>query len=47
MLERMLPSLQQGNSFVAIGALHLPGKQGLLAMLEQQGYTLTRLDYGM
>jgi uncharacterized protein YbaP (TraB family) len=47
MLERMLSSLQLGNSFVAIGALHLPGEQGLLAMLEQQGYTLTRLDYGM
>ncbi|HBE93320.1 MAG TPA: hypothetical protein DDW55_12685 [Gammaproteobacteria bacterium] len=47
MYQRMLPSLQQGNTFVAIGALHLPGEQGLLAMLKRQGYTLTRLSYGM
>lgn len=47
MARRMLPYLQQGNSFVAIGALHLPGEQGLLALLEKRGYRLTRLEYGM
>lgn len=47
MLQRMLSSLQQGNSFIAVGTLHLPGEHGLLSMLERQGHTLTRLEYGM
>lgn len=38
MLQRMQPRLNEGNAFIAIGALHLPGKQGLLTLLEQQGY---------
>lgn len=38
MLQRMQPRLKEGNAFIAIGALHLPGKQGLLTLLEQQGY---------
>lgn len=41
MLERMRPRLQEGNAFVAVGALHLPGPQGLLRLLEQAGYRLT------
>lgn len=40
MAERMQPYLQQGNAFVAVGALHLPGAQGLLNLLEQRGYTV-------
>ena len=40
MVERMQACLQKGNAFVAIGALHLPGKQGVLHLLEQQGYTV-------
>jgi len=47
MLERMLPYLAQGGTFVAIGALHLPGERGLLARLRDSGYRLTRLEYGM
>lgn len=47
MFERMQPQLQLGNTFVAVGALHLPGEHGLLAMLRQQGYSLTRLENGM
>lgn len=43
MAERMQPYLQQGKAFVAVGALHLPGKDGLLKRLEQQGYTVTRV----
>jgi len=38
--ERMKPWLQQGGAFVAVGALHLPGEQGLLRLLEQRGYSL-------
>ena len=47
MYQRMQPLLGQGNTFIAVGALHLPGENGLLSMLKQQGYTLTRLEYGM
>jgi uncharacterized protein YbaP (TraB family) len=43
MVERMQPYLQQGKAFVAVGALHLPGKTGLLERLQQQGYTVTRV----
>lgn len=41
MAQRMLPYLQQGEAFIAIGALHLPGKEGVLHLLEQQGYSVT------
>jgi uncharacterized protein YbaP (TraB family) len=43
MAERMQPYLQQGKAFVAVGALHLPGEEGLLNLLEQQGYTVRRV----
>jgi len=38
MIERMQSYLQKGNAFIAVGALHLPGDQGLLRLLEKQGY---------
>lgn len=41
MLERMLPYLEQGGAFVAVGALHLPEERGLLALLEEAGYEVT------
>jgi hypothetical protein len=40
MVERMVPSLNEGGSFVAIGALHLPGEEGVLNLLSQRGYQL-------
>ena len=40
MLNRMTATLQEGGAFIAVGALHLPGEQGLLQLLHQQGYTL-------
>ena len=45
MAERMEPYLKQGGVFVAVGALHLPGEQGLLRLLGRRGYTLTAVDY--
>jgi len=45
MVERMEPYLKQGGVFVAVGALHLPGEQGLLRLLGRRGYTLTAVDY--
>ncbi len=41
MLNRMLPILKKGRSFIAVGALHLPGKKGLLNLLRQQGFIVT------
>ncbi len=37
MLQRMQPRLKEGNAFIAVGALHLTGKKGLLRLLEKQG----------
>ena len=42
MAERMIERFGDGNAFVAIGALHLPGDDGVLHLLAQRGYTLTR-----
>jgi uncharacterized protein YbaP (TraB family) len=40
MYERMQQYLREGGAFVAVGALHLPGKDGVLQLLEQGGYTI-------
>jgi hypothetical protein len=39
MAQRIIPYLEQGNSFIAVGALHLAGPRGILALLRQSGYT--------
>jgi len=41
MVDRMQNFLAQGNAFIAIGALHLPGKDGVLHLLEQKGYSVS------
>jgi uncharacterized protein YbaP (TraB family) len=41
MVERSLPLLEQGAAFIAVGALHLPGDQGLATLFEKAGYTVT------
>jgi uncharacterized protein len=38
------PLLQDGGVFIAVGALHLPGKQGLVALLREAGYTVTPVE---
>jgi len=43
MLESLLPHLLTGRVFVAVGALHLPGKNGLIELLRSRGYDLTPL----
>ena len=43
MAARMRPLLEEGRAFVAIGALHLPGEDGVLSLLERQGYRITRV----
>jgi uncharacterized protein YbaP (TraB family) len=44
MLASLLPYLENNTVFVAIGALHLPGDEGLLNLLRQNDYELTPLD---
>lgn len=34
------PALQQGAAFIAVGALHLPGEQGLVELFRRAGYTV-------
>ncbi|WP_083771851.1 TraB/GumN family protein [Bermanella marisrubri] len=41
MADRMLPYLKDDKSFIAVGALHLPGTYGLLNLLREQGYLVT------
>ena len=43
MAGRMVPRLAEGNSFIAVGALHLPGERGVLHLLELQGYQIFRV----
>lgn len=43
MATRAAPTLNQGNAFMAVGALHLPGDQGLVALLRAQGFTVTAI----
>lgn len=44
MAERMAPYLQQGDCFIAVGALHLPGEAGVLARLAQAGFDPRPVD---
>jgi uncharacterized protein YbaP (TraB family) len=44
MAERAAPILAGGNVFMAVGALHLSGDQGLIELLRQQGFTVTAVN---
>jgi uncharacterized protein YbaP (TraB family) len=43
MAERAEPRLREGGTFIAVGALHLYGERGLLALLETRGWRVTRV----
>lgn len=43
MVERMMPVLEEGGVFVAVGALHLPGEDGIVDLLREAGYTVTQV----
>ena len=37
-------NVHQSSCLIAVGALHLPGENGLINMLRKEGYTLTPID---
>ncbi len=41
MAEKAKAFLDDGNAFIAVGALHLPGEEGLIELLRKAGYTVT------
>ncbi len=45
MVQRMQPWLQQGGAFIAIGVLHLPGTDGVLASLKKRGYNIRLVEH--
>lgn len=44
MAERAAPFLDRGGAFIAVGALHLPGWEGLVSLLEDAGYRVSAVD---
>jgi uncharacterized protein len=44
MAERAAPYFTEGGTFLAVGALHLPGEEGLVELLRAGGYRVTRAD---
>jgi uncharacterized protein YbaP (TraB family) len=43
MHHRLFLPLRSGRVFVAVGASHLPGERGLLALLQRDGYRVARI----
>ena len=43
MLERIIPYLDNCSAFIAVGALHLAGDKGLLQILKENNYIITRV----
>lgn len=44
MRDAAIPLLEKGNAFIAVGALHLPGPTGVVALLREKGYTVTAVE---
>ena len=41
MVERMSPALAAGGALVIVGALHLPGKDGIIELLQRRGFKVS------
>ncbi len=44
MASRAKPILDGGSVFMAVGALHLPGNEGVIELLREDGFTITAID---
>ena len=44
MAERAAPILADGNVFMAVGALHLPGAEGVVELLRKEGFAVTPVN---
>lgn len=44
MAEHAAPILAKGNAFLAVGALHLPGPEGLVELFRKAGYAVTAVN---
>jgi uncharacterized protein YbaP (TraB family) len=44
MRDRILPLLENGNAFIAVGAMHHIGTDGLVALLRDAGFTVTPIE---
>jgi len=44
MADRAQSHLDQGGVFMAVGALHLPGNEGVIELLRKKGFTLTPVN---
>ena len=44
MRDASLPLLARGGAFIAVGALHLLGKEGLVELFRTAGYTVTPIE---
>jgi uncharacterized protein len=44
MRDAARPLLRQGGAFIAVGAMHLLGKEGLVQLLRAEGYTVTPIE---
>jgi len=42
-MRNILPQVAKGNVVIAVGAMHLPGKHGLIYQLHQKGFSVKRL----
>jgi uncharacterized protein YbaP (TraB family) len=43
MAQRAAPLLAKGGAFIAVGALHLSGKRGIIEILRREGYQVTNV----
>ena len=43
-MNTLVPVLEKQRTFIAVGALHLPQQDGLLRLLEQAGFKVTKLS---
>ncbi len=43
-IPKLKPHLEEGQTFIAVGALHLPGEFGLIELLRKEGFSVKALS---